>query len=60
VHGSRDGFGSPADVRSALALIPARTRLLEITGAGHDLGGAKNAATVAPRLAEAFQEFVKG
>lgn len=59
VHGSRDAFGSPADVRTALALIPARTSLLEITGAAHDLGGAKKAMSVAARVAEAFLDFVK-
>jgi predicted alpha/beta-hydrolase family hydrolase len=42
VHGSRDGFGGFEEMRSALALIPAATELVEIEGAGHDLktGGA--------------------
>jgi predicted alpha/beta-hydrolase family hydrolase len=38
VHGTRDPFGSPAEIESALSLIPANTRLLRIEGAGHDLG----------------------
>jgi hypothetical protein len=59
VHGTRDGFGSPTDVRTALALIPARTRLLEITDAAHDLVGAKKTMSVAAHVAEAFLEFVK-
>jgi hypothetical protein len=38
VHGTRDPFGSPEEMESALRLIPAKTRLLRIEGAGHDLG----------------------
>jgi hypothetical protein len=37
VHGARDGFGTIAEIQSALSLIPARTELLPITGAGHEL-----------------------
>jgi uncharacterized protein len=38
VHGSRDPFGSFEEFEQALALIPAPTRMLEISGAGHELG----------------------
>jgi predicted alpha/beta-hydrolase family hydrolase len=38
VHGTRDPFGSPEEMESALSLIPAKTLLLCIEGAGHDLG----------------------
>jgi predicted alpha/beta-hydrolase family hydrolase len=38
VHGTRDPFGSPQEIESALTLIPAKTWLLRIEGAGHDLG----------------------
>ncbi|HUK25980.1 MAG TPA: alpha/beta family hydrolase [Terriglobales bacterium] len=38
VHGTRDPFGSIAELESALKLIPGRTRLLPVEGAGHDLG----------------------
>jgi uncharacterized protein len=38
VHGTRDPFGSPEKMESAIGLIPAKTRLLLIEGAGHDLG----------------------
>jgi uncharacterized protein len=41
VHGTKDGFGSIDELRSALALIPAHTELLTIAGAGHDLGRGK-------------------
>lgn len=37
IHGTRDTFGTIDEMRAALALIPARTDLLEIEGAGHSL-----------------------
>jgi predicted alpha/beta-hydrolase family hydrolase len=42
IHGTRDGFGSIEELASALKLIPARTELLSVTGAGHELLNAKN------------------
>jgi len=38
VHGTRDPFGSVAEIEQALKMIPAPTRLLTVEGAGHDLG----------------------
>jgi predicted alpha/beta-hydrolase family hydrolase len=38
VHGTRDPFGSVEAIASALRLIPAKTQLLRVEGAGHDLG----------------------
>lgn len=37
-HGTSDPFGSIDELRSAAALIPASTEVVEITGARHDLG----------------------
>ncbi|MBZ5581092.1 MAG: alpha/beta hydrolase [Acidobacteriia bacterium] len=37
VHGTRDPFGSVEELRAAIALIPARTDLLAVEGAAHDL-----------------------
>jgi predicted alpha/beta-hydrolase family hydrolase len=37
VHGTRDPFGSLAEVDAARAIIPAPTALLPVEGAGHDL-----------------------
>lgn len=37
VHGTRDRFGTIAEMQSALALIPARTELVAIDHAGHEL-----------------------
>lgn len=38
VHGTRDPFGSIAEIEDARKLIPAKTLLLNVEGAGHDLG----------------------
>ena len=38
VHGTRDPFGSIAELEQAIKMIPARTKLVAIEGAGHDLG----------------------
>ena len=38
VHGTRDPFGSIDELQQAISLIPAPTRLIEVEGAGHDLG----------------------
>jgi len=38
VQGTRDPFGSIAEIEQALKLIPAKTKLLPVEGAGHDLG----------------------
>jgi predicted alpha/beta-hydrolase family hydrolase len=37
-HGSSDPFGSLEELRAAAALIPAPTKIVEVTGARHDLG----------------------
>jgi uncharacterized protein len=41
VSGTRDPFGSIAEIEEALRLIPARTKLVTVEGAGHDLGFTK-------------------
>ena len=57
VHGSRDPFGSHEEMRAALALLPGRTMLLEIEGAGHDLVGKKAGKDLLGRIVRAFQSF---
>lgn len=38
VEGTRDPFGSIEEMQEAVKLIPGKTRLLTVEGAGHDLG----------------------
>jgi predicted alpha/beta-hydrolase family hydrolase len=38
ISGTRDPFGSIAELEQALKMIPAKTKLLPLDGAGHDLG----------------------
>jgi len=38
VQGTRDPFGTIAEIEQALKLIPAKTKLMPVEGAGHDLG----------------------
>jgi uncharacterized protein len=38
VHGTRDPFGTIDEIENARKLIPGRTELLVVDGAGHDLG----------------------
>jgi uncharacterized protein len=44
VHGTKDPFGSPEELRRAIAEIPARTDLMAVEGAGHDLAPAAGLA----------------
>jgi predicted alpha/beta-hydrolase family hydrolase len=57
VHGSRDPFGSAEELCAALKLIPARNRLLEIPGSGHDLLPRQTAGDVPAQIVQVFREF---
>jgi uncharacterized protein len=58
VSGTRDPFGSIAELEHALKMIPAKTKLLPIEGAGHDLGfKGKSKQEELPRLI--FSEFAQ-
>jgi predicted alpha/beta-hydrolase family hydrolase len=59
VSGTRDPFGSIAEIEEALRLIPAKTRLLAVEGAGHDLGFTKKASQngLPNEICAAFHEF---
>ena len=59
VHGTRDGFGSSPEVEAALQLIPARTRLLPIPDAGHELITRKNRGDLARMIVKAFLTFTQ-
>src|SRR3989304_186083 len=60
VHGSRAPFGSLDELEAARQLIPARTALLAVEGAGHDLRGGRagRAGSVAVTVAGALVRFV--
>ena len=57
VSGTCDGFGSIDELESALKLIPARTELLSITGAGHELLSKKNRDSMPETVVKTFQRF---
>lgn len=56
-HGTSDPFGSITELRDATALIPARTEIVEITGARHDLGS-KNLDVAQLAIAAALRLLV--
>ena len=57
VHGSRDPFASRDELQSAIALLPARNKILEIEGAGHELLRKKADGQFAATIVTAFQQF---
>jgi predicted alpha/beta-hydrolase family hydrolase len=54
VHGTRDGFGTIAEMQSALSLIPARTGLEPVTGAGHELLTRSNRESLIEQVTSRF------
>lgn len=60
VHGTRDPFGSIDEIKKALQLIPAPHELLEVEGAGHDLGfaGKKQLPELPGKVIAAFERFL--
>jgi predicted alpha/beta-hydrolase family hydrolase len=60
VHGTRDPFGSIAEMEKALTLIPAKHRLMPVEGAGHDLGfkGKVRSQALPGLVLAAFDEVV--
>jgi predicted alpha/beta-hydrolase family hydrolase len=59
VEGTRDPFGTIAELEQALKLIPAKTKLLTIEGAGHDLGfkGKAGREKLSGNVLSGFREF---
>jgi len=57
--GERDGFGTREELEAALKMIPARTELMMVAGAGHELMSKKNQQELPGRVVKAFLEFVK-
>jgi uncharacterized protein len=59
VSGTRDEFGTIAELESALQLIPAAHSLYEVEGAGHDLAIKKSFGDLPARIVSEFQTFVE-
>jgi uncharacterized protein len=61
VHGTRDPFGSIEELAKALKLIPAKTELMPVEGAGHDLGfkGNNRIQELPTQILAAFQDHRK-
>jgi predicted alpha/beta-hydrolase family hydrolase len=59
VHGTRDPFGTIAELTSAMELVPATKSLLEVEGAGHDLGFTRKGgnAELPGRILEQFKSL---
>ncbi len=59
VHGTRDPFGTITEMETALKMIPAKTELLRVDGAGHDLGFKGKAVRdeVVQRIVAGVSEF---
>jgi len=58
VQGARDSMGAVEEMREAVRLIPARTELAILEGAGHELASARTLPTVTRTVVEAFRRFV--
>jgi predicted alpha/beta-hydrolase family hydrolase len=59
VHGTRDPFGTTAEMKSALELIHGSHAMLEVDGAGHDLLPKKTANELPSRVVSEFKTFLK-
>jgi predicted alpha/beta-hydrolase family hydrolase len=59
VHGTRDPFGTIEELQHALKMIPGKTKLLVIEGAGHDLGfkGKSRKEELPQRILSEFTAF---
>jgi predicted alpha/beta-hydrolase family hydrolase len=60
VHGTSDPFGAIPEIEAAMKLIPAKTALLQVENAGHDLGfkGETKQADLPDRVLTEFRRLV--
>lgn len=58
VHGTRDPFATTEEMKTALTLLPAPHRLMEVEGAGHDLKPKKSSGDLQNRIAAEFRGFM--
>ncbi len=59
VSGTRDSFGSIDELRAAIELIPAKTKLVAVEGAAHGLSDKKKQAGIVKLVTENFRELVR-
>lgn len=59
IHGSRDPFGAPGEMKEAIRLIPAETKIVLMNGAGHELAARSSLAEAGESIAEAWREFFR-
>lgn len=57
VSGSRDGFGTVAELEAALKLIATRTELLIVASAGHELMTKRNRDQLPQSVLDNFSAF---
>jgi predicted alpha/beta-hydrolase family hydrolase len=60
VHGTRDAFATNEELAAALKLIPARTELLSIEDAGHELMTSRNRSYLLEAIPAVFAAFSSG
>ena len=62
VEGTRDPFATIAEIEQALKLIPGKTKLMQVEGAGHDLGfkGKARPSGLTGAVLASFGEFFGG
>lgn len=58
-HGTRDPFGTIAEMHSALKLIPAPHMLFQVAGAAHDLIGKQAQSEIPANILSEFRAFMK-
>lgn len=58
VQGVRDQFATTAEMESAVGLIPARTEVMMIAGAGHELITKSNREDLIARATSRFATFI--
>ncbi|HEV2102783.1 MAG TPA: alpha/beta fold hydrolase [Candidatus Acidoferrum sp.] len=59
VHGTRDPFGTVAEMKSALELIPGSHALFEVPSAGHEILPKKDAGGLLIQIVDGFHAFLK-
>ena len=59
VHGTRDPFGTTAEMKSALELIPAAHILIDVHGAGHEILSKRANNELPAQIVNEFKMFLK-